>query len=331
MIDYKADISTVRNDLGLDIPYHHGFVRAVSKCWHFSTDGNFKDVIFIDVDDFKAAMNRLAGLLVHHEVLILSFCLMDNHVHFVLYGEYDDCLAFVEEFLRCTSIYLKKRHSLREALKGLPLSKEPVEDENYLKNAIAYDFLNPSVAGLRYTFYDYPWSSGATCMRSQSANSPLWLALPYDSPAFYQAGLSLISDISSTRRRSLCISDDTPASWIVYDGYILPSNYIPTALIDEIYATHRSFSYFSSLSQKKVDEIKSHSAFPETLMQIPDSELRQCKGDLCKELFGNRKSHDLTTQQRLVLARALRKKFLCSVKQLSRIVGLRQADLERML
>ena len=50
-----------------------------------------------------------------------------------------------------------------------------------------------------------------------------------------------------------------------------------------------------------------------------------------QELFGNPSSRELDTTRRLRLARELRRRYNCSVKQVARMVGLRADELGPLL
>ena len=89
----KTDLS----DLAIGLPFIKGQNLPVKNCWHFSTDGTVQDVLFRDEDDFIAAMNRIYLLARKYDILILAFCLMDNHIHFILYGECDEANKFMHE------------------------------------------------------------------------------------------------------------------------------------------------------------------------------------------------------------------------------------------
>ena len=92
---FRAEISA---DLGLDRPRIKGQTVSVNNCWHFYTAGESVDAMFYDNDDFRNGMNRVYSTALKYDILILAFVLMDTHVHFVLYGGFGECNAF----LHCT-------------------------------------------------------------------------------------------------------------------------------------------------------------------------------------------------------------------------------------
>jgi REP element-mobilizing transposase RayT len=62
--------------------------------YHLFSDGFRTDVLFEDVKAFVAGMNIVALCYLKCEARILAFVLMDNHVHFILYGEEQECILF---------------------------------------------------------------------------------------------------------------------------------------------------------------------------------------------------------------------------------------------
>ena len=89
----KINFEQLVTDLGLNRPFVKGQTIPINNCWHFSTDGNAIDCLFYDDGDFIAGMNRIYITVRGYNVIILAFSLMDTHVHFVLYGEFDECLS----------------------------------------------------------------------------------------------------------------------------------------------------------------------------------------------------------------------------------------------
>ena len=125
--------ASLRLDLSIGATFIKGFNRPVRNCWHFSSDGNFAFAIFESESDFKAAMNRLALLTLRYKVIILAFCLMDNHIHLILYGSKAECEAFAKEFLNLTAHYNSVRHHSGEGTSSIPVSHQAIEDEEYYR------------------------------------------------------------------------------------------------------------------------------------------------------------------------------------------------------
>ena len=99
----------MESDLSLNIPYIKGKDNPIRNCWHFCTDGNAVDRLFDDREDFINGMTRVFIVSVKYQIVILAFCLMDTHVHFILYGKFDQCNKFMHDYVRLTSINIFNR------------------------------------------------------------------------------------------------------------------------------------------------------------------------------------------------------------------------------
>ena len=307
----KTDLT----DLAIGLPFVKGQNLPVKNCWHFSTDGTVQDVLFRDEDDFIAAMNRIYLLARKYDILILAFCLMDNHIHFILYGAFDEANKFMHEYVRQTSMFIARKHNLSKNLRNLEIHHQDITDDTYLKTAICYVIKNPPVAGLPWQAHDYPWSSGPLYFRSsQSWASPGWLERK-----------GTLAGMSTLRKEQLFHTRESlPDTLEVIDGLILPTNYIPVDLVERIFRSHRSYLFF--LAKSKEEDVESRGGAISRL-SLPDNELRQHKKEILQELFGRCSSRELSTTQRLRLGRELRRRYNCSVKQVARMVGLRAEEL----
>lgn len=304
-------------DLGVGLPIIKGQDNPVRNCWHYSTDGTYAEVLFRDRTDFVDAMNRIYLLSRKYPIVILAFCLMDNHIHLVLYGPLEECNRFVHELVRQTSSSIARRHNLRHELLTLPVHYQEITDDFYLKKAICYVHKNPTTANLSYLPHDYPWSSASLPFRARGT----WV-LP-----------DLCSDtveaLSITERRDrFRTRDSLPDSLLVYKDIILPENYVPVPLIERIYRTPRAYHFFMSSTREEDIESRGGSI---SRLSLPDAEMRQHKRELVKTLFGKESSNDLNTQQRIRLGKELKRQYNCSTKQIARLVGLKLEELESHL
>lgn len=70
--------------------------------FHYCSKGLKSDLLFATPKEYIAGMNRVAICYLISEknsrkVLVISYCLMDNHVHFILYGTREACDVFVAD------------------------------------------------------------------------------------------------------------------------------------------------------------------------------------------------------------------------------------------
>lgn len=276
--------------------------------YHLFSDGFRTDVLFEDKQAFVAGMNIVALSVLSCDVAILSFILMDNHVHFILYGTESECLRFKDRFVHKYAIWYSRRYLSRRA-EVLDFDIKFIEDEKYLLTSVAYVLRNGITAGYAYCAEDYPWSSGG-----------LYFRLP-ERLQSENYGRRLVRDIPvRERRRILQTRLPVPDDWmIVRDGYVWPGSYVDFRQVEKIYRTPKSFAFF--MGQSKEEEIN-RSLGVSDLISLPDIELRE-KALVCSmRLFRTTDLRRLDVQNRILLAKNLRKDYRCSLKQIARIIHL---------
>ena len=300
-------------DLGLNRPFVKGQTIPIKNCWHFSTDGNAVDCLFYDDDDFIAGMNRIYIMVRGYNVIILAFSLMDTHIHFVLYGEFDECNHFMHEYVRRTSIFIAKKHGENHKLDGVPIDYQRVDNDYYLKTVICYTVKNAPVAGVPFNALDYPWSSGPLYFKKAGYwSSPSWQGKENNLSDSGIMGTKTLRKVLKTR--------DLPEKNLRMAGsLIFPGEYVAYELVERLFKTTKSFNYF--LCRTKEEEVDSKGGTISHL-SVPMQEMRQHKNELCLELFNTASIKTLNTSQRLILARSLRSRFNSSIKQIARLCGL---------
>jgi len=300
------------SDLSIDkVSYERGKDLPVRNCYHFSTNGNSVDMMFHDTEDFKAGMNRIYTLARKYDIVIIAFVLMDTHVHFLVWGDFDECNKFVHEYVRRTSMYISTRHGERKKMRNVEIDHQVVNDDFYLKTVICYIVKNPSVGGINSTAWDYPWSSGPLYFRnSDSWASPRWL----DPSSMTSSELSDRDYFRLLRTRELY--DEDP---MMIDGIVFPGEYVPYKLVERVFKSHKSYTFFLSITKEQDVESKGGAI---SRLSIPLQEMAQNKAEECEKLFGVRTVRKLDTTQRLKLAKVLKSKYNCSSKQIARLSGL---------
>ena len=302
------------SDLGLNVSFVKGQDIPVKNCWHFSTDGNAVDTMYYD-GDFIDGMNRVYVTLKGYRVIILAFSLMDTHVHFILYGEFEECNRFVHDYVRRTSWYMAVKYGEKHKFEDVPIRHQAIDSDYYLKIAICYTVKNAPVAGISHNALDYPWSSG-----------PLYFKRPglWCSPKWIEEDDSLTDNVSqmslNLRRKTLRTRKKaSPDDARMIDGLVFPGEYVAYELVERLFKTCKSFNYF--LCRTKEEDVDARGGIISHL-SIPMQEMRQHKNEICRELFGTTSIKGLNMQQRIRLARTLRQRYNSSLKQIIRLSGL---------
>lgn len=279
--------------------------RPIRGYYHICSDGNSVDVLFRNETDFVAAMNRIAACSLRFKIVILAFVLMHNHFHFVIQADSEEeAIRFVNEFKRLTGQYIAHQYGQLSSLVRLPVKIIPVPDDSYLKTLIAYVVKNPTQARLNM-FFTYPWGTGSLYFCGDK--HPFRGTFEEKNP-----GGRFIREICRTH-------ESVPAHWRVSGDLILPENYVAVEEVEQLYKTARSYMFFLSLNKDEQLE-KDYGEWNE--INLSDTELRAERIRMTKEMFGTTSLRDIPVPDRVILARQMRRKFLCSKKQIARIVHL---------
>lgn len=321
---YDYDLFEVlTRDLGLNVPFVKGRTNQVNKCWHFYTNGNAVEALFYDDDDFVSGMNRIYVTLLGFQIVILAFSLMDTHVHFVLYGELEECIRFMQKYLRLTSQHIEQRHHEQKKLSEVKASYQPVTDDKYLKTVICYTLKNAPVGGLRYNALDYPWSSGPLYFKKDGLwCSPVWTN-PVDGGHYQLRQLTL-----NERRRVLQTRKSAPLDTMMFGSMVFPGEYVGFEIVERLFKTCRSFHFYMCTSRAEDVEARGGCI---SQLTLPIQELRQYKRQLCLEMFNVPSTNKLDMQQRIRLARTLRARYNSSPKQIAKVCGLVYSEVKDIL
>lgn len=145
---------------------------------HITQRGNRREKVFFTDEDRQAYLGWLREYAEKHEMEILAYCLMTNHVHLVVVPTTEDSLQRVLKPLHMRYAQLVNRaHGWKGHLwQGRFFSS--ALDEDYLWAAIRYVERNPVRARLVRKAENYPWSSAsAHCGLRQDpvlTDKPAW-------------------------------------------------------------------------------------------------------------------------------------------------------------
>ena len=126
---------------------------------HITQRGNRRENIFRDDEDKAFYMKRFMTYKKLHRVKMYAWCLMDNHVHFVLEPKYKTSLYKL--FLRLNTSYVRyfnKKYGIEGKLFGNRFFS-CLLDEAHFVESIRYVELNPYRARMEKRLGKYTWSS----------------------------------------------------------------------------------------------------------------------------------------------------------------------------
>ncbi len=302
--------------------YYHAFTRGLEK-----------DLLFYGDAEFLYGMNIIPRYLKLSGTRLLAFCLMDNHVHFVLEGCRAACNQFIINYKRTVFSFLKK---CRE--RDIPETTVPgivgIESTDSLLTVIAYVLRNPVAAGIDYLPQDYKWSSAPTYFRKrcnidgEAANDACGTARGIIGSVAGNCMPRKIEELPRRERKRYFIDGpEYPGHWTVDgNGMIYPENYTEVAKVEGLFRSVKRYLYYlSSAREAEVNLTMGHE------IRLSDTELRREASAICLERFGTASVGLLTVAQKLQVCKLLRSRFGASYKQLGRVMHLDSDTIKEML
>ena len=283
--------------------------------FHICTDGRKLPWLFQDENDFIAGINRIAVCYFKTGVSVIAFVLMDNHVHFVLYGPILKCKAFIKLYKRLTGVWILHKYGISDYLRLLPTEIIRIDNEESLLNTIAYLDRNPLMAGYKYMHGEYSWGSSKYVFKEISASG------------LSKDGFKPLSTLTRRKQREVLNSKVVlPEEWLINDsGMIHPVSFLSVNKLEAYYKSPMRYSYFLAKKQEGIVEQELERS---QKLFIPDRELRPIVTEMARVNFGGRNIMQLNVNERLFIAKKLRRDYASTIKQISRMVHLDSSALD---
>ena len=272
--------------------------------YHVCTDGNKIAWLFKDDSDFIAGINRIGICVYITKIDLYSFVLMDNHVHFLVFGTLPECKDFINKYKQLTGKWIKNKYNLEGYANKLPAQIIRLKSEEYVLNVAAYIDRNITRTNYPYLSSEYNWGSSRYLFKNKET----------------VAGMRL-SEYSKREQRVILNSHiELPQSWrILSDGMLNPIDFVCYNKLEKIFKTPTRYNYFLA---KKVEGDIDQELQNGRHTYILDKELRPIVLSLSENMFGISDIKLLNIQNRLTLARKLRYEYFSTPKQISRMLGL---------
>lgn len=129
--------------------------------YHITQRGNDRRNVFLDDHDRRKYLFWLEEYRAKHHVEIFAYCLMNNHVHFIVRANEQGFSRLFSETHMCYAQYYHRRYETSGHLwQGRFYSC--LLQESHFHRAVRYVERNPVRAGLVGRAGDWPWSSSRT-------------------------------------------------------------------------------------------------------------------------------------------------------------------------
>lgn len=142
-------------------------IYGESGYMHIYTRGNNKQIIFEDKADYIYYLNLLKNYCSEIGIRICCFCLMDNHVHLLIYDLEQNIPKLMKRLNAAYSGYFNWKYKRTGHLFEGRYNSIPIESEEYLLRAFRYILNNPKKANICIA-KDYLWSSYSRYGKSES-------------------------------------------------------------------------------------------------------------------------------------------------------------------
>ena len=220
----------------------------------------------------------------------------------------------MENYKQATELWLRHHGGDNLSGKTWQIGHWLIPDKERLRTTIAYIHRNPTAAGMAVSPAGYRWSS-ASLMYTDNG----WML---------EFGRKIGTLSIYERRRILHSKTAPPADWVLLpNGLIWPGNYVNTKVMERQFDSVRDYQFVLNKRVEEEVNLEMHSQF----VSLPDGEVRSRAKTLAGALFGCRKILALNVQQRLDLAKLLKRETGAATKQVARVVHLKMAELEPIL
>lgn len=290
--------------------------------FHVCTDGNQLPWFFKDTEDFVLGVNRAAICTHQTGIQLYSYVLMDNHVHFVCYGEKPECKDFINRYKNLSGKHISSKYGIKGYIKGLKGQVIPLPTQESLMEGIGYIDRNSIVAGYGSLPMEYPWGSSRYLFREESGTCRIC-----GNCGTGHSKYRTLRELT-VRERWRCTGTrlELPGHWEIDErGMILPCHFLEIQKVESLFKTPNRYLYFLSKKlEGKVDELLSGNSGT----FIPDKFLRPIVSNIARELYGKNDVNELNFNARIAIARRLRYEYAATVKQISRMLYLNAETLK---
>lgn len=134
-------------------------VTGAFSTYHVILRGNERRAIFLCDNDRTKFLGILERVKRKYGCIIEAYCLMDNHIHLLLFDNGHDIARIMKSMNISYAYHFNKTYNRVGHLFQDRFKSELISDDTYLLQVSAYIHQNPVKAGIVDTAKKYPWSS----------------------------------------------------------------------------------------------------------------------------------------------------------------------------
>lgn len=271
--------------------------------WHIYTNGTQMQDIFCTESDKDIAMWLLArSRCKTPEVQIITFEIMDNHVHIIAAGAKDACVRLFNFYKRKLRFIFTRAGRIIDWDK-FRMHLLPIENLQALRNEITYVNRNAFVSNPSHTPTSYPWGGGCAFFN-------IWKE--YLNPIKFET-------ITIELRRKLIHTKDisTCSSLQAIGNHVYIPSFCNIELGENIFRDNRS--YFMSLA-RNVEAYREIAMRLKDFIFLTDEEIYSAMILHIEKEYGTKQVAILSPEQKMSTARFLHQNYNASKQQLKRML-----------
>lgn len=140
-------------------------IFSAQSFYHIYNRGHNKESVFLHYKDYSRYLKRLKEFLTKHDVTLLAYCLMPNHLHLLLRQNDNESVdKFIHRLHTAYSMYFNKKYERVGSVFQGRFKAKLIDSEEYLLHVSRYIHLNPleivrAQGPALNSLLGYPWSS----------------------------------------------------------------------------------------------------------------------------------------------------------------------------
>ena len=272
--------------------YYHVYSSPLRNC-----------PLFRDDTDRRFFLNRIVLCLLGTNIRIYVYCLMDNHIHFLISGEEASIMKLFADVKREYGRWLSRpRGPVEVSLDGFDISMRLIKGEDDFRTVVAYILRNPVAAGLG-SVTSYKWSS----------------AFLYFNPWLNQFNGISVKEYGITKLRAeTSRRNELPTDITILDGIFNPVQWCSYKKVEQVFGRPIELS---KLLSKYGIENEEESKMEQVEKNLHNDSFILSKVQEYCTINGVDKVENLTTVEVRALTHFLQTRWGASKKQIERILG----------
>ena len=145
-------------------------VQGDGMIHHVVVRDNQKQVIFLSDGDRIRYLQLVERYMDRYRFTLLSYCLLDNHVHLLLQQENTPLSTIMQGLQQSYTQFYNRKYATSGHVFQQRFASYPCMEDAYLVSLIAYIHKNPKASGVVQSADDYRWSSHHEIVRPSKKN-----------------------------------------------------------------------------------------------------------------------------------------------------------------